>query len=564
MSPEFFAAMGLFYFALEVFKDSVESEDSNLFFDRLSTLLQSYWAPFLLGLLVSLLTKSPLPVLLVCLGFVQQQFLHFDQAYQTMLGACLGSSLSLWLPDYSVISLYPLVVCMCIFYYHISKDPVSKSVSKSLAVVVFLFFAMVLVGKEFSQLDWYQELLPVIQGQTGEGLLTQTKAVVLGIAFGFFEFSSRPHELFDSAISNVASPVFYGKVCLLLGAQIGETLLLLAACFPFRRESRRVAYTFLATRLLGVLITLFFFPIFLAISDKLVPGSMLNSVHSHLNGVHFLYNLMFVITWGASGLMIIRFMQVMLPSKTDVIRISLSPNVWKMLVNSPGKSFREASIQLNRTRLLVKQVFDDCCELFSNPKFARKAKPLTKDFLLEFRARRDCIHHLVLQNRQADPVVTNDAKLSLLRQLAHYEHLYYNLRHLYSSIQRGVVMQNYSIPKELHDYFTRLESLSDEIWLNALDQRPMSLELKAKLEQKFQLLEKATLQWIRDQPKDQHKQALWLMDNIHRFREIYQILLRLIPQDLIEVNLQNPRNNISKRGLSIKSATKSTELTSAE
>jgi|GEM_PF-1638387 len=544
MNLELLAIMGLFYFALEIFKDSIESPESNLFFDRLSTILQSNWAPFFFGLIVSILTKSPLPILIVCLGFVQQQLLHFDQAYQTMLGACIGTSLSLWLPEYSVESIYPLLIFMCMGIFLFSKNPIAMSVSKSVAIIFFLFFTLILLGNEFSQSDWFQQHLPGIQSQTGEGLLSQMKAVLLGILFGLFEFSSQPEELFPSPLQIQDSASYYGKVCLLLGAQIGETILLLAACFPFRREARRVAYTFLGTRLFGVLITLFFFPIFLSVTDKIVPGDILTSPLLHLNGVHSFYNLMFVLTWGALGVLIIRLMQTLLPSKTDTIKVSLSPTVWKMLVNSPTKSFREATVQLNRTRLLVKQVFDDCCELFSNPEFASNSKPLTKDFLLEFRARRDCIHHLILQNRQADPVVTNDTKLSLLRQLAHYEHLYYNLRQLHSSIQKGVVIQGFTVPEYLYSYFGKLETLSDEIWLNALDQKPMSTELRTKLEQKFQLLEKATLHWIREQPRSKHKQALWLMDNIHRFREVYQVLLRLIPNDLVQTPFQYTKDTL--------------------
>ena len=257
-----------------------------------------------------MLFQSSSATTLLTVGMVSAGIISFYDSVSIILGADIGTTLTVQLVVWNVTSISPILIFVGGALYFLGREK-WKTAGEMILYLGLIFYGFSLVG---------QAVAPLKDNRTFINLFRETKNPILGIAIGLV-FTGIVHA---SAIP-IAILIILGQQGLItidnalpivLGANVGTTVTALMGSMVTNINGKRAALSHLLTKSIGVLICLIPLPFLVTFLRQLS-----SSVPQQIALSHFLFNLF------VAGLFVLilkpfsRFVETILPGQSRTLSI---------------------------------------------------------------------------------------------------------------------------------------------------------------------------------------------------------------------------------------------------
>jgi len=299
----------------------------------------------LTGTLATVLFQSSSATTLLTVGMVSAGLISFYNSLSIILGADIGTTLTIQLVVWNITSISPILIFAGGILYFLGREK-WKTAGEMILYFGLIFYGLSLVG---------QAVAPLKDNRTFIYLFRVTKNPLLGIGIGLV-FTGIVHA---SAIP-IAILIILGQQGLIsidnalpivLGANVGTTATALMGSMVTNINGKRTAISHLLSKSIGVLICLILLPFLATLLRQLS-----SSVPQQIALSHFLFNLFI------AGLFILilrpfaRFVETILPGQARTLSIWPEYLDRRSLASAP-EALACAKKELRREMLLSQEMF---------------------------------------------------------------------------------------------------------------------------------------------------------------------------------------------------------------
>jgi len=314
----------------------------------------------LAGTLATVLFQSSSATTLLTVGMVSAGLITFYDSLSIILGADVGTSLTIQLVVWHITSVSPIIIFAGGLLFFLGREK-WKTAGEAILYLGLIFYGLSLVG---------QAVTPLKDNQTFLHLFRETRNPLLGVTIGLV-FAGIVHA---SAIP-IAILAILGQQGLIsidnalpivLGANVGTTVTALMGGMVTNIDGKRTAVSHLLSKSAGVLICLALLPFCTALLRHLS-----SSVPQQIALGHLLFNLFL------AGLFVLilrpfsRFVEKILPGQSRTLSIWPEYLDERCLAN-PSEALACAKKELKREMLLAREMFSASLGLITTFNEAKK------------------------------------------------------------------------------------------------------------------------------------------------------------------------------------------------
>jgi len=236
----------------------------------------------LLGIVITMLTQSSTATTVMLVGFVNSGIMQFTQTLGIILGADIGTTVTVQLISFKILDYAILMIGLGLLLMYIGDRRQWKDLGQALLGFGFIFLSMKIMSDSMSPLkdsEAFKLMLRLLADNPFMGILASavftavvhSSAATIGVALSL------------ASQGLISLPE---AIPIILGANIGTCATALVAGFSGRVEAKRVAYAHTFFKILGVLI---FFP-FMSQLAQLVQETATDPMRQIANA-HTFFNL---------------------------------------------------------------------------------------------------------------------------------------------------------------------------------------------------------------------------------------------------------------------------------
>ena len=252
----------MFLYGMDLMGDSLKKLAGGKLESILSRLTATKWKGFLLGLIVTAIIQSSSATTVMLVGFVNSGIMKLGQTISIIMGANIGTTVTSWLLSTADIkgtavliklfkpeSFTPILAAIGLIMGMTAKDDRRRNTSTILIGFAILMFGMDMMSSSVEGLR---------DNATFTNLLTMFSNPIMGILVG---------TLFTSVIQSSSASVgvlqalslsciipYSTAIPVILGQNIGTTITPIISAISGNTESKRVAFTCLYIKMIGVVI----------------------------------------------------------------------------------------------------------------------------------------------------------------------------------------------------------------------------------------------------------------------------------------------------------------------
>jgi phosphate:Na+ symporter len=272
--------LGVFLFGLRELSEGLRRTAAERIRAILSTLTNNRLLAVGAGAFVTMLVQSSTATTVMLVGFVRAGLMSFPQSIGMILGADIGTTITVQLIAFQL-SEYALLLVAIGFALMLTSRDRLKDIGEAVLGCGLLFFGMYVMSTSMAPIHTHQRFLD---------LLISLENPVLGIAVGAL-FTALIHSsgAFIGILIVLGTQgliTLEAAIPLLLGANIGTCVTALLACIGARREAQRVALAHVLIKVVGVLVFVWWIPQFAEFVRRISPsGNPLHTGAEHLADV---------------------------------------------------------------------------------------------------------------------------------------------------------------------------------------------------------------------------------------------------------------------------------------
>ncbi len=246
------------------------------------------------GALVTVITQSSSATTVMLVGFVQSGLLRFEQTIGMILGAAIGTTITVQLISFRLADYSLLVVALGFAIMVFVRKHVVKSIGEALVGFGLLFYGMHLMSGAMSPLKHYEPFLQII-----ESVQKPLLGVLVGTFFTAIVQSSAAFIGIVLTMSTQGLISLEGAIPLLMGANLGTAVTGIIAAFASGREAKKVAMAYAVFKLIGILLLFWLIEPFANlvrlttpdIVDTYAGGAVVN-IPRQVANAHTIYNIL--------------------------------------------------------------------------------------------------------------------------------------------------------------------------------------------------------------------------------------------------------------------------------
>lgn len=380
----FIGGLGLILFGLRFMSEGLQSALG----DKMRTLLEkgtgSPIKGVLTGAVATALVQSSTTTAVLTVGLVNAQVLTLRQAIAVIMGANLGTVLTVYLIGFNLQGYALPILGLGALIYLFSKQNKYRVIGQSLLGFGILLLGLNLLGNGLDPLKnitSFTNLMASIDHNSFLGL-------TIGVVLTFLIQSSSAATGVLQQLAYHGSITYLQAVPLLLGNNIGTTLSALLASLGASVTARRAAFTHFLFNVIG---TLIFLPLFIfGVFEKMVvwfTNHMLLSgtwdtlnVKLQIAQTHLVFNLSNVIIQ-LPLIAVLAFIVIkLIPEKQHGADDPYRPKyIDRRLINNPAVALAQANREVIQMGLTASEAFNNAIDYFNNP----QEQTLKKSDLLE-------------------------------------------------------------------------------------------------------------------------------------------------------------------------------------
>jgi len=252
----------MFLYGMDLMGDSLKKLAGGKLESILSRLTATKWKGFLLGLIVTAVIQSSSATTVMLVGFVNSGIMKLGQTISIIMGANIGTTVTSWLLSTADIkgtavliklfkpeSFTPILAAIGLIMGMTAKDDRRRNTSTILIGFAILMFGMDMMSSSVEGLR---------DNETFTNLLTMFSNPVMGILVGtlftaVIQSSSASVGVLQALSLSCIIP-YSTAIPVILGQNIGTTITPIISAISGNTESKRVAFTCLYIKMIGVVI----------------------------------------------------------------------------------------------------------------------------------------------------------------------------------------------------------------------------------------------------------------------------------------------------------------------
>lgn len=246
------------------------------------------------GALVTVITQSSSATTVMLVGFVQSGLLRFEQTIGMILGAAIGTTITVQLISFKLADYSLLVVALGFAIMVFVKKHVTRSIGEALVGFGLLFYGMHLMSGAMTPLKHYEPFLRVIES---------VQQPIVGVLVGtFLTAIVQSSAAFIGIVLTMTTQGLIsleGSIPLLMGANLGTAVTGIIAAFAAGREAKKVAMAYAVFKFIGILLLFWLIEPFAQLVRFFTPdvvdtfaGGTVTNVSRQVANAHTIYNVL--------------------------------------------------------------------------------------------------------------------------------------------------------------------------------------------------------------------------------------------------------------------------------
>jgi len=288
--------LALFLYGMDLMGDSLKKLAGGKLESILARLTSNRFKGFLLGFIVTAVIQSSSATTVMLVGFVNSGIMKLGQTISIIMGANIGTTVTAWLLSTADIkgtatliklfkpeSFTPILAAIGLIMIMMAKDDRKKNTGSILVGFAILMFGMDAMSASVEGLR---------DNETFTGLLTMFSNPIMGILVGtlftaIIQSSSASVGVLQALALSCVIP-YSTAIPVILGQNIGTTITPIISSISGNTESKRVAFTCLYIKMIGVVVVVGIFYIL----NQLIGFEFMTQRVSAMNiaVVHTLFN----------------------------------------------------------------------------------------------------------------------------------------------------------------------------------------------------------------------------------------------------------------------------------
>jgi phosphate:Na+ symporter len=351
--------LGLFLYGMEICKEALQKAAGNKLRDILTVLTKNPFLGILLGIVVTFLLQSSSASTVLLVGLVHAGFMSLEQTISVILGAGIGTTLTVQLIAFKITQFALFMIGFGFFISIVSSSSKYKYIGRIILGFGMIFYGMKVMSSAMSPLKTHQYFINLMNEFSARpflGLVVATifTAIIQGSAASFAIILT---------LVNQGLISFTASIPLLFGANIGTTATALLASLGTEIEGKRVAVAHLLIKTIGVLIIFPFFRWFGEMTlwiTNLFGGSIERAVanaHTFFNVINAFMFVFFIKKYT-------RFIEWILPEKEEETGKFKVKYVDKSMLDTPSIALAQAQREILRMSDIVEEMLVKSLDVF--------------------------------------------------------------------------------------------------------------------------------------------------------------------------------------------------------
>lgn len=358
--------LGLFLYGMQIASDGLQRAADARLKSILEVLTNNKIVAVLLGTVITVLLQSSGATTVMLVGLVSASLMGLDQTIGVMLGAGLGTTLTVQLiafnaTDYSLLfiglgSLMILAAGSSRRSGNKQRVLIIKYVGQVVLGFGLIFFGMHIMTQALTPLrsnSYFIQVLLDLEDKPVLGVLAAT--VFTGIIH-----SSAATIGLTLSLANQGLITLDSAIPLVLGANIGTCVTALLSCLGTTREAQRVAFLHIFTKTSGALLCLLFMPVFVDLI-----GLTATSLSREIANAHTIFNTLLIFIFLPLSSHLARFAVRLLPDRAADAGLSQSLYLDDRLLDTPALALVQATKETVRLGEIIQGMIQEVMKLFT-------------------------------------------------------------------------------------------------------------------------------------------------------------------------------------------------------
>jgi phosphate:Na+ symporter len=249
--------LALFLYGMELMSEGMKKTAGNKMRSVLALLTKNRVIAMLCGAFVTMVIQSSSATTVMLVSFVQANLMSFMQSLGVILGADIGTTITAQMIAFKLTDYALLMIMIGFLVRMFAKNESVKYIGEAILGFGVLFFGMKLMSDAMKPLRSYGEFITTLKGLENP---------LLGIFFGaVFTALIQSSSAFTGIIIVLAQQnliTLEAGIPLVFGANVGTCVTAGLASIGASREAKRVALAHVIFKLAGVLLFIFWIPVF--------------------------------------------------------------------------------------------------------------------------------------------------------------------------------------------------------------------------------------------------------------------------------------------------------------
>jgi phosphate:Na+ symporter len=264
--------LGVFILGMKYLSDSLQSLSGGLIRKAISSVTTNRFLAVIVGLFVTTFVQSSSITTVMVVGLVNAGLMELTQAIGVILGANIGTTITGWILAVKVGKYGLLLIAIGIFPMLFSKNDRISASAKVFVALGLIFFGLQIMSGAFKPLrsdEGFMNLMLTLDAKT---LLSVLGCVAIGCVMTMVIQSSSAMLGITIALATTGAIPLYTAIALVMGENIGTTITAQFAAIGGSVPSRRAAMAHSVFNVLGVVIIVSIFSLYVEMIERFVPG----------------------------------------------------------------------------------------------------------------------------------------------------------------------------------------------------------------------------------------------------------------------------------------------------
>ncbi len=331
------------------------------------------------GTVITFLTQSSTATSVILIGLTSAGLMSLVQAVGMLLGADIGTTLTVQLFTFKVYRIAPLMIALGFYYYAFSPSFMRQRIGQIGMAIGMVFFGLKMMTESVAPLQSNPFLLQLLHsGNTNIWVALSISALFTALVAS----SAATIAIiiaFASATDHGAALTLSGAVPLVLGANIGTCATALIAAAQAGPEARKVAWAHTMLKILGVLIFLPFITPFTHVSALTA-----DHIARQIANAHSIFNVLIALIFLPFVGPFVRFIEWIVPRKEREGPGYHVEYISKHVLNVPALALGQAAREIVRMSGLVTRMAQQTIVVFAGSSEPLRQKLIAADDEVDF------------------------------------------------------------------------------------------------------------------------------------------------------------------------------------